>query len=153
MSNARYYPINKNLWLFKHHYNDELSTLMPGENTKGLRTPSKLSMQVVESPSSIFHELVYHFYPNYCNHCFSKGLRCGLDIEEISHLQFVDDTIFFLTGRKQSWPDLLNLLKLYSTVSGLKTNKLKCSLVDINSEKVKVPDWQSSGGVRLTSSQ
>ena len=40
----------------------------------------------------------------------------------ISHLQFADDTIFFVDAEEPSFKNLLILLGLFSSVSGLNIN-------------------------------
>ncbi|KAM2004953.1 hypothetical protein FF1_000090 [Malus domestica] len=78
-----------------------------------------------------------------------KGLRVGVDNVEISHLQFADDTIFFLNGHEENWNNLLLLLDLFGKVSGLKINKTKCSLVGINSDCEKIYRLASSWGCEV----
>ena len=75
-----------------------------------------------------------------------KGLVVGRESIEISHLQFADDTIFFLEGFEGSWSHLLELLEFFSTISGLKINKDKCSLVGINSNEEKIERLAHSWG-------
>ena len=78
-----------------------------------------------------------------------KGLAIGRDLIEISHLQFADDTIFFLEGSEGSWSYLMELLNFFSTISGLKINKAKCSLVGINSNERKIERLAQSWGCEV----
>ncbi|TQD83705.1 hypothetical protein C1H46_030735 [Malus baccata] len=67
-----------------------------------------------------------------------KGLCIGQERVEISHLQFADDTIFFLAEDEEVWNNLLEVLNLFCTILGLKINKAKCSLAGINSDCEKL---------------
>lgn len=49
-----------------------------------------------------------------------EGLQTGQERVDISHLQLADDTIVFLEGLEENCYYLLEFLKLYSTISGLK---------------------------------
>ncbi|XP_020420593.1 uncharacterized protein LOC18774736 [Prunus persica] len=60
------------------------------------------------------------------------GLSPGLGMVEVSHLQFADDTIFFIEDKDEYWNNLLQILELFCFVSGMEINKSKCSLVGIN---------------------
>ncbi|CAL8991501.1 unnamed protein product [Prunus brigantina] len=62
------------------------------------------------------------------------GLFSGHERMEVSHLQFADDTIFFIEDKEEYWNNLLQILELFCFVSGMKINKSKCSLVGINSD-------------------
>ncbi|BBN68784.1 TatD related DNase [Prunus dulcis] len=60
------------------------------------------------------------------------GIVSGHDQVEVSHLQFADDTIFFLDGKEEYWLNLLQMLKLFCDVSGMKINKAKSCILGIN---------------------
>ncbi|XP_062109433.1 uncharacterized protein LOC133820653 [Humulus lupulus] len=60
-----------------------------------------------------------------------RGFSVGKDNMDVSHLQFVDDTIFFVND-KESLVVLLEILKVFSVVSGLSINLQKCQLLGIN---------------------
>lgn len=49
-----------------------------------------------------------------------EGLQTGPERVDISHLQLADETIVLLEGLEENWYYLLEFLKLYSTISGLK---------------------------------
>lgn len=57
----------------------------------------------------------------------------GRENVEFTHLQFANDTIFFLKEEDQSCNNLNLILESFCLLSGLKINKAKCSLVGINS--------------------
>ena len=78
-----------------------------------------------------------------------KGLCIGQEKVEISHLQFADDTIFFLTEDEEVWNNLLQVLNLFCSVSGLKINKAKCFLAGINSESEKLNRMAVSWGCEV----
>jgi hypothetical protein len=67
-----------------------------------------------------------------------EGLSVGRENVEITHLQFADDTIFFLKDDDQNWAKLNSILESFCFISGLKLNKAKCSLVGINSDSSNV---------------
>lgn len=61
-----------------------------------------------------------------------NGLVVGHERVEVSHLQFADDTIFLIGDKLEYWHNLLEMLDLFCFASGMKINKLKCSLVGVN---------------------
>lgn len=67
-----------------------------------------------------------------------EGLTVGRENVEITHLQFADDTIFFLKEDEQNCNNMNMILESFCLISGLKINKAKCSLVGINSENPNV---------------
>ncbi|XP_009335445.1 uncharacterized protein LOC103928158 [Pyrus x bretschneideri] len=80
-----------------------------------------------------------------------KGLGIGQERVEISHLQFADDTIFFLAEDEDVWNNLLEVLNLFCTISGLKINKAKCSMAGINSDCEKLKGMADSWGCEVGS--
>lgn len=56
----------------------------------------------------------------------------GHDRVEVSHLQFADDTIFFLDDKEDYWFNLLDLLDNFCLASGMKINISKSSVLGIN---------------------
>ncbi|XP_062089071.1 uncharacterized protein LOC133795633 [Humulus lupulus] len=60
-----------------------------------------------------------------------RGFTVGSDGVDVSHLQFADDTIFFVND-DESLGVLLDILKVFSEVSGLSINLQKCQLLGIN---------------------
>lgn len=62
-----------------------------------------------------------------------RGLVIGREEVEITHLQFADDTIFFISREGQNSRSLLLILEVFSVLSGWKINRGKCSVAGINS--------------------
>ena len=60
---------------------------------------------------------------------FVNGWRVGRDNVLVSHLQFADDTIFFLELEGVSFKNLLTVLGLFCSVSGLKINMGKSTIL------------------------
>ncbi|VVA25489.1 Hypothetical predicted protein, partial [Prunus dulcis] len=74
------------------------------------------------------------------------GLSPGNGMVEISHLQFADDTIFFIEDKEEYWNNLLQILELFCFVSGMTINKSKCSLVGINLDDGMVNEMAGAWG-------
>ncbi|KAM7497251.1 hypothetical protein LguiA_021665 [Lonicera macranthoides] len=64
-----------------------------------------------------------------------EGFEIGRDSVTLSHLQFADDTIFFLSNNEEKFKNLIGILEIFGLVSGLKINMTKSILVGINFEK------------------
>ena len=62
---------------------------------------------------------------------FVKGWRVGRDKVLISHLQLADDIIFFLESDGSSFKNLSVLLALFCSVSGLKINMSKSTILGV----------------------
>ena len=74
------------------------------------------------------------------------GFRIGKDRVEVSHLQFVDDTIFFLLGDECKFNNLVKLLSVFCSLSGLKLNLTKSKLAGVNMEVEKLVEWTTKLG-------
>ncbi|WKA03336.1 hypothetical protein VitviT2T_021451 [Vitis vinifera] len=61
-----------------------------------------------------------------------EGFRVGRNRTRVSHLQFVDDTIFFSNLREEELQTLKSLLLVFGHISGLKVNLNKSSIYGIN---------------------
>ncbi|RVW43795.1 hypothetical protein CK203_074062 [Vitis vinifera] len=61
-----------------------------------------------------------------------EGFRVGRNRTRVSHLQFVDDTIFFSNSREEELQTLKSLLLVFGHISGLKVNLNKSSIYGIN---------------------
>ncbi|KAL5548851.1 hypothetical protein UlMin_004082 [Ulmus minor] len=61
-----------------------------------------------------------------------KGFKVGREEEVVSHLQFVDDTLFLLEPDKSNIEKVNTILKFFSMCSGLKINMNKSSLAGIS---------------------
>ena len=72
-----------------------------------------------------------------------KGFEVGKENVLVSHLQFADDTLFFIKNDDSSLNNLILLLDVFCLASGLKINLAKSELLGINmddniiSEKAK----------------
>ncbi|KAM1060262.1 hypothetical protein TB1_024191 [Malus domestica] len=115
--------------------------------SRGLRQGDPLSPFLFTLVVDVLSRLIEKAQENH----LIQGLRVGQDNVEISHLQFADDTIFFLAGHEEAWNNLLLLLQIFGKVSGLKINKAKCSLVGINSDGEKITRLASSWGCEVGS--
>ena len=65
-------------------------------------------------------------------------LELGKDKVKVSHLQFADDTLFFLKENEDNIRTLYSALKIFCTVSSLKINFGKSTLLGINLEEEEV---------------
>ena len=59
----------------------------------------------------------------------------GRNRTRMSHLQFVDDTIFFSNTREEDLQTLKSLLLVFGQISGLKANLDKSNIYGINLEQ------------------
>ena len=64
-----------------------------------------------------------------------NGFEVGRDKVMVSHLQFADDTLFFIKNDEHSLSNLLLLLEAFSLASGIKINLAKSQLLGINLEE------------------
>ena len=62
----------------------------------------------------------------------------GRDKVKVSHLQFTDDTLFFIKEEENNIRTLFSALKIFSSVLGLKINFGKSTLLGINLEEEEV---------------
>ena len=65
-------------------------------------------------------------------------LEVGREKVKVSHLQFADDTLFFVKENEDNLRTLYSTLKFFSTVSGLKINFGKRTLLGINIQEEEV---------------
>ena len=79
-----------------------------------------------------------------------KGLEVGNEGLEISHLQFADDTILFLSEDRDKFYNVLSLLQIFEVVSGLRINLSKCGLAGINVEDSRVGQLAVMVGCEVT---
>ena len=61
-----------------------------------------------------------------------EGFEIGRERVKLSHLQFVDDTIFFLSKDEEKLENLFEILNIFGLALGLKINMAKSALVGIN---------------------
>ena len=64
-----------------------------------------------------------------------NGFEVGKDKVMVSHLQFADDTLFFLKNDDHSLDNLILLLNVFCLASGLKINMAKSQLLGINMDE------------------
>ncbi|KAM7481515.1 hypothetical protein LguiB_006098 [Lonicera macranthoides] len=64
-----------------------------------------------------------------------EGFSIGMDNVSLSHLQFADDTIFFLSKNEEKIGNLMGILDIFGYASGLKINRSKTKIVGINVEE------------------
>ena len=60
---------------------------------------------------------------------FIKGCRVGRDNMMVSHLQFADNTFFFVELEEVSFKNLLIIVAMFCSVSGLKINMGKSTIL------------------------
>ena len=65
-------------------------------------------------------------------------LQVGRDKIKVSHLQFADDTLFFVKEDENNIRTLYSALKIFCSVSGLKINFGKSTILGINLEEADV---------------
>ena len=80
---------------------------------------------------------------------FVKGCKVGRDNVMISHLQFADDTLFFVELEESSFRNLLLLVGLFGAVSGLKINMTKSLLLGMGVDDVFVSSLAESVGCEV----
>ena len=69
---------------------------------------------------------------------FVKGCKVGKEKIMISHLQFADDTIFFIDPEGSSFNNLLTLIGLFCATSGLKINMAKSTLLGLGVDEESI---------------
>ena len=69
---------------------------------------------------------------------FVEGCNVGKDNMMISHLQFADDTLFFVEAEGPSFNNLLTLVGLFCSVLGLKINMAKSILLGLGVDEGSV---------------
>ncbi|GKC67749.1 reverse transcriptase domain, reverse transcriptase zinc-binding domain protein [Tanacetum coccineum] len=77
-----------------------------------------------------------------------RGVVVGENKVTVSHLQYVDDTIFFGEWNKENAMSLLCILKCFEEVSGLKVNYNKSKIygVEVNEEDMaEMARWMGCG--------
>ena len=75
-----------------------------------------------------------------------EGFEIGRDRIKLSHLQFADDTIFFLSSEKHNIKNVLDILKVFGLVSGLRLNLAKSSIVGINLNEEEMAELEREAG-------
>lgn len=64
-----------------------------------------------------------------------EGLKVEREEVEILHLQFANDSVFFLYKVEHNLGTLLMMVESYCVFSGLKINRAKCCIAGINTQE------------------
>ncbi|XP_016185754.1 uncharacterized protein LOC107627434 [Arachis ipaensis] len=103
---------------------------------RGLRQGDPLSLFLFILVVDVLHRMVGEAVRNIC----IMPLLVGKDNIELSHLQFVDDTILFCPPEEETIRNYARLLRCFEMMSGLSINFDKSSLIPINCEQ----QWTSN---------
>ena len=80
---------------------------------------------------------------------FVKAWRVGRGNVMVSHLQFADDSIFFLDREEGSFKNLLIVLGLFCSTSGLKINMGKSTILGIGIDEVVISSMAELVGCEM----
>ena len=80
---------------------------------------------------------------------FVKGCQVGRENVLISHLQFANDTLFFLEQGGSSFRNLLTVVGLFCSVSGLKINMAKSTLLEMGVDEDSITSLAESVGCEV----
>ena len=80
---------------------------------------------------------------------FIKGCQVGRENVMISHLQFANDTFFFVEQGGSSFKNLLMLVGLFCSVLGLKINMAKSTLLGMGVDEEIVISMAESVGCEV----
>lgn len=78
-----------------------------------------------------------------------KGIQLGSNKEDITHLQYADDTIIFLNSDIKSVKGFKRLLQCFQLVSGLKINFSKSSLYSYSKDVKEVSYFAQVLGYKI----
>ena len=104
------------------------------KGTRGLRQGDPLSPFLFTLLAGGLGRLIDKLVGQNLVECF----EVGRDKIKVSHLQFADDTLFFIREDENNIRTLFSALKIFSTVSGLNINFGKNTLLGINMEEKEV---------------
>ncbi|XP_050227618.1 uncharacterized protein LOC126677173 [Mercurialis annua] len=129
-----------NSWISSCFDSAQLSVLLNGCPTeyffmeKGVHQGDPISPMLfvlaVESLRAIFDKS--------CNMGMLSGIRIDVLVEDLSILQFADDTLLFLPCDLRMIEILLRILRCFEFISGLKINYQKSSIIGINVDAVTI---------------
>ena len=102
--------------------------------TRGLRQGDPLSPFLFPLVADVLGRLTNRLVNQNLVECF----EVGRDKIKVSHLRFADDTLFFIKEDENNIQTLFSALKIFSSVSGLKINFGKSTLLGINLEAEEV---------------
>ncbi|XP_072074404.1 uncharacterized protein [Arachis hypogaea] len=100
----------------------------PFKMERGLRQGDPLSPFLFVLVVDVLHRMLGDAVRNRC----ISPLLVGKDNIELSHLQFVDDTILFCPPEEKTIKNYARLLRCFELMSGLSINFDKSSLISIN---------------------
>ena len=60
---------------------------------------------------------------------------------EVTHLQFADDTLFFMEANRTYFLNYLKIIEAFRSLSGLKVNLRKSILLGINTDDTLIQNW------------
>lgn len=95
----------------------------------GLRQVDPLSRFLFTLVADAFSQIL----KNGDNRNFIQGFQASKESIPLSHLQYADDTLFFLDGERSNLLNLIALIHCFELVSGMKINWKKSCLVGVNS--------------------
>ena len=78
-----------------------------------------------------------------------QGFSMGRDKVEVTHLQFADDTLFFMEAKPNVFLNYLKPLEAFGSVSRLRVNLKKSSLLGINIDEEMIQHWASFSGCKV----
>ena len=101
------------------------------KGTRGLRQRDPLSPFLFTLVADGLGRMIDKLVDQHILDCF----EVGIDKIKVSHLQFADDTLFFVKEDEINIRTLYSALKIFCSVSGLKINFGKSTLLGINLEE------------------
>ncbi|XP_026441100.1 uncharacterized protein LOC113340095 [Papaver somniferum] len=101
------------------------------KSSHGLRQGDPLSPFLFLLVAEVFNKLMINAKAD----GFLKGFYVKENGMEISHLQFADDTIFFLDAKEEEVRKLLEVLESFKDKTGLKVNLTKSSMMGIETQQ------------------
>ena len=78
-----------------------------------------------------------------------QGFSMGRDKVEVTHLQFADDTLFFMEAKPNVFLNYLKPLEAFGSVSRLRVNLKKSTLLGINIDEEMIQHWASFSGCKV----
>ncbi|XP_026398645.1 uncharacterized protein LOC113294470 [Papaver somniferum] len=115
-----------------------LSVLVNDSSTEKLK-PSK-GLRQGDSLSPYFFLLVVEVISKLINDAVVRGKLSGFQVVDqgtiISHLQFAEDTLFFIDAAVEEVRRLLIILVIFETITGLKLNLEKSTMINVGADDV-----------------
>ena len=75
-----------------------------------------------------------------------QGFIVGREKVEVSHLQFADDTLLFMGANHSYFTKYLSILELFGSISGLRVNLKKSTILGINTDPVFLQNLADMSG-------